>query len=102
MGYSIFDVRRWMLDVERSTVRRSSPTFCPSIRAHLPPRGALFVTIVVLLAVLTPPFSRQLVCLLLLAPASMKQRLRILTVEDEPSLTQLLAIILGGPAAKVV
>jgi CheY-like chemotaxis protein len=32
----------------------------------------------------------------------MKQRLRILTVEDEPSLTQLLAIILGGPAAKVV
>src|SRR5262245_41490178 len=32
----------------------------------------------------------------------MKSRLRILTVEDEPSLTDLLAIILGGPAAKVV
>jgi CheY-like chemotaxis protein len=32
----------------------------------------------------------------------MKSRLRILTVEDEPALTQLLAILLGGPAAKVV
>ena len=32
----------------------------------------------------------------------MKERLRILTVEDEPSITQLLAILLGGPAAKVV
>jgi DNA-binding response OmpR family regulator len=32
----------------------------------------------------------------------MKNRLRILTVEDEPALTQLLAILLGGPAAKVV
>ena len=32
----------------------------------------------------------------------MKERLRILTVEDEPSLTQLLAILLGGPSAKVV
>ena len=31
----------------------------------------------------------------------MKHRLRILTVEDEPSLTQLLARLLGGPAAKV-
>ena len=27
--------------------------------------------------------------------------LRILTVEDEPALTQLLAILLGGPSAKV-
>ena len=32
----------------------------------------------------------------------MRNRLRILTVEDEPALTQLLAILLGGPAAKVV
>lgn len=32
----------------------------------------------------------------------MKDRLRILTVEDEPAITQLLAIVLGGPAAKVV
>jgi DNA-binding response OmpR family regulator len=31
----------------------------------------------------------------------MKDRLRILTVEDEPSLTQLLALLLGGPGAKV-
>ena len=31
----------------------------------------------------------------------MKGRLRILTVEDEPAVTQLLALILGGPAAKV-
>lgn len=31
----------------------------------------------------------------------MKDRLRILTVEDEPSVTQLLALVLGGPAAKV-
>lgn len=31
----------------------------------------------------------------------MKDRLRILTVEDEPAVTQLLALILGGPAAKV-
>ena len=31
----------------------------------------------------------------------MKDRLRILTVEDEPALTQLLALILGGPSAKV-
>lgn len=28
-------------------------------------------------------------------------RLRILTVEDEPALTHLLALLLGGPAAKV-
>lgn len=31
----------------------------------------------------------------------MKDRLRILTVEDEPSVTQLLGILLGGPCAKV-
>ena len=31
----------------------------------------------------------------------MKYSLRILTVEDEPAVTQLLALILGGPAAKV-
>jgi CheY-like chemotaxis protein len=31
----------------------------------------------------------------------MKNRLRILTVEDEPALTQLLALILGGPGAKI-
>ncbi len=32
----------------------------------------------------------------------MKHRLRILTVEDEPAVTNLLALILGGPAAQVV
>lgn len=31
----------------------------------------------------------------------MKDRLRILTVEDEPALTQMLALILGGPSAKI-
>ncbi len=31
----------------------------------------------------------------------MKDPLRILTVEDEPAVTQLLALVLGGPAAKV-
>src|SRR5438093_7652138 len=31
----------------------------------------------------------------------MKDRLHILTVEDEPAVTQLLALVLGGPAAKV-
>jgi DNA-binding response OmpR family regulator len=31
----------------------------------------------------------------------MRGRLRILTVEDEPAVTELLALILGGPAAKV-
>ncbi len=31
----------------------------------------------------------------------MKDRLRILTVEDEPAVTQLLALILGGPCAKI-
>ena len=43
-----------------------------------------------------------MVCVLLsLAPEFMKNCLRILTVEDEPAVTQLLALILGGPAAKV-
>ena len=31
----------------------------------------------------------------------MKDRLQILTVEDEPAVTELLALLLGGPAAKV-
>ena len=31
----------------------------------------------------------------------MRARLRILTVEDEPAVTQLLALLLGGPAARV-
>ena len=31
----------------------------------------------------------------------MKDPLRILTVEDEPAVTQLLALILGGPSAKI-
>ncbi len=31
----------------------------------------------------------------------MKDRLRILTVEDEPAVADLIALILGGPAAKV-
>ncbi|PZR77260.1 MAG: hypothetical protein DLM52_04970 [Chthoniobacterales bacterium] len=31
----------------------------------------------------------------------MKSGLRILTVEDEPAVTQLLALVLGGPAAKI-
>ena len=44
----------------------------------------------------------QMVCVLLAqCPDLMKNRLRILTVEDEPAVTQLLALILGGPAAKV-
>ena len=31
----------------------------------------------------------------------MRESLRILTVEDEPAVTELLALFLGGPAAKV-
>jgi len=31
----------------------------------------------------------------------MYERLRILTVEDEPAVTQMLALILGGPGAKI-
>ena len=42
------------------------------------------------------------VCVLLSqCPEFMKDRLRILTVEDEPAVTRLLALVLGGPAAKV-
>ena len=44
----------------------------------------------------------RVVCVLLShCPEFMKDRLRILTVEDEPAVTQLLALLLGGPAAKV-
>ena len=45
----------------------------------------------------------RLVCVLLSqCPEFMKNcRLRILTVEDEPAVTQMLALLLGGPAAKV-
>ena len=31
----------------------------------------------------------------------MKDRLRILTVEDEPAVTHMLALLLGGPGAKI-
>src|SRR5437667_12330200 len=42
------------------------------------------------------------VCVLLSqCPEFMKDRLRILTVEDEPAVTKMLALLLGGPAAKV-
>ena len=34
-------------------------------------------------------------------PEFMYERLRILTVEDEPAVTQMLALILGGPGAKI-
>ena len=44
----------------------------------------------------------RLVCVLLSqCPEFMKDRLRILTVEDEQAVTELLALLLGGPAAKV-
>ena len=43
-----------------------------------------------------------MVCVLLSqCPEFVKDRLRILTVEDEPAVTRLLALVLGGPAAKV-
>jgi CheY-like chemotaxis protein len=43
-----------------------------------------------------------MVCVLLPQHSDfMKDRLRILTVEDEPAVTQLLALILGGPGAKI-
>ena len=42
-----------------------------------------------------------MVCVLLLEPEFMRDRLRILTVEDEPAVAELLALLLGGPAAKV-
>jgi CheY-like chemotaxis protein len=46
--------------------------------------------------------KRYVVCLLLSqCPKFMKDGLRILTVEDEPAVARLLAILLGGPAAKV-
>jgi CheY-like chemotaxis protein len=45
---------------------------------------------------------RHVVCVLLSEDAEfMKDRLRILTVEDEPAVTQMLALILGGPSAKI-
>ena len=34
-------------------------------------------------------------------PEFMYERLRILTVEDEPAVTQMLALLLGGPGAKI-
>ena len=45
----------------------------------------------------------RVVCVLLSqCPEFMKNcRLRILTVEDEPAVTKMLALLLGGPAAKV-
>jgi CheY-like chemotaxis protein len=44
----------------------------------------------------------RLVCVLLSqCQEFMKDRLRILTVEDEPAVTKMLALLLGGPAAKV-
>ena len=45
--------------------------------------------------------ANPMACVLLLLADFMKGRLRILTVEDEPAITALLALILGGPAAKV-
>ena len=46
--------------------------------------------------------AARVVCVLLpWCPEFMRNRLRILTVEDEPAVTQLLALLLGGPAAKV-
>src|SRR5207237_10732050 len=44
----------------------------------------------------------SVVCVLLSqSPEFMKDRLRILTVEDEPAVTKMLALLLGGPPAKV-
>jgi CheY-like chemotaxis protein len=37
----------------------------------------------------------------LTAKVFMKDRLRILTVEDEPAVTHMLALLLGGPGAKI-
>ncbi len=43
-----------------------------------------------------------MVCVLLFqCQVFMKDRLRILTVEDEPAVTHMLALILGGPGAKI-
>jgi len=42
------------------------------------------------------------VCVLLFqCQVFMKDRLRILTVEDEPAVTHMLALLLGGPGAKI-
>jgi len=46
-------------------------------------------------------FARVVCVLLSQCPEFMKDRLRILIVEDEPSVTRLVALLLGGPAAKV-
>ena len=47
-------------------------------------------------------FCARVVCVLLSqCPEFMKDRLRILTVEDQTAVTQMLALLLGGPAAKV-
>src|SRR5438477_689978 len=47
-------------------------------------------------------FARAVVCVLLFqCQVFMKDRLRILTVEDEPAVTHMLALILGGPGAKI-
>lgn len=43
-----------------------------------------------------------MVCVLLpQRPEFMKERLRILTVEDSPAVAQMVALILGGPSAKI-
>jgi two-component system chemotaxis response regulator CheY len=43
-----------------------------------------------------------MVCVLLFqCPEFMKDRLRILTVEDEPAVTQVIALVLGGPGATI-
>ena len=43
-----------------------------------------------------------MVCVLLFqCQVFMKDRLRILTVEDEPAVTHMLALLLGGPGAKI-
>src|SRR5438874_3184168 len=47
-------------------------------------------------------FARAVVCVLLFqCQVFMKDRLRILTVEDEPAVTHMLALLLGGPGAKI-
>src|SRR3984893_17097721 len=53
--------------------------------------------------ILCSQFARVVCVLLSQYPEFMKDRyrLRILTVEDEPAVTQMLALLLGGPAAKV-
>src|SRR5437660_489473 len=47
-------------------------------------------------------FARGVVCVLLShRPEFMKDRLRILTVEDEPAVAQMVGLLLGGPGAKI-